>query len=405
MSVETIHNRSLSCHILVANIGSTSFKYRLYRRRRRTRPRRGADRAHRPARRRCPDYDTAIRVRSPTSPATAGPLGSLAELAAIGFKAVHAGPVSGARLVDDEVLAAMEEFAFFAPAHNPPYVAAMRSFRRVLPRTCRSSRCSRRRSSTACREAATTYAVPFEWQDELGRAPLRVPRRQPPGGRRARAGRCSGGRSATSPVTSAAAPAWPRSATASPSTRASACRRSRACRRTTACGDLDVFAALFVMKKRGLDPDAMARRARRPSRASPASAASAATSATSTRPPPRGNARARLALDVFVHADPPLPGRLPRGAGRRRRAHLLRRDRREQPGDPRGRVRRPRRVRHRARPGAQRGGARRSAHVDLRRRRACRPHRAGRRGADRGARDRRGGGTARPASREADHGR
>ena len=45
------------------------------------------------------------------------------DLAAIGFKAVHAGPLSGTRLIDEEVLRAMEEFSFLAPAHNPPYIA------------------------------------------------------------------------------------------------------------------------------------------------------------------------------------------------------------------------------------------------------------------------------------------
>src|SRR5258708_25121460 len=55
------------------------------------------------------------------------------ELAAIGFKAVHAQGVSGAQRVDDKVLAAMEAYADVAPAHNPPYVAAMRLLARELP--------------------------------------------------------------------------------------------------------------------------------------------------------------------------------------------------------------------------------------------------------------------------------
>ena len=48
------------------------------------------------------------------------------EVAAIGFKAVHAQGISGVQRVDDRVLAAMEESNDVAPAHNPPYVRAMR---------------------------------------------------------------------------------------------------------------------------------------------------------------------------------------------------------------------------------------------------------------------------------------
>ena len=52
---------------------------------------------------------------------------------AIGFKAVHGGPISGAVRVDDDVLEMMEQFADVAPAHNPIYISAMRSFREKLP--------------------------------------------------------------------------------------------------------------------------------------------------------------------------------------------------------------------------------------------------------------------------------
>ena len=59
----------------------------------------------------------------------------------------------------DELLAAMDAFSFFAPAHNPPYIAAMKAFRDALPgvRWSRSSRpfpthrWMRRRRPTRCR--------------------------------------------------------------------------------------------------------------------------------------------------------------------------------------------------------------------------------------------------------------
>src|SRR5262245_20367342 len=55
------------------------------------------------------------------------------ELAAIGFKAVHAQGITGVQRVDERVLAAMEAYADVAPAHNPPYVTAMRLLARELP--------------------------------------------------------------------------------------------------------------------------------------------------------------------------------------------------------------------------------------------------------------------------------
>src|SRR5262249_60079895 len=60
-------------------------------------------------------------------------LESPSELAAIGFKAVHAQGVSGVQRVDERVLSAMEAYADVAPAHNPQYVQAMRLLARELP--------------------------------------------------------------------------------------------------------------------------------------------------------------------------------------------------------------------------------------------------------------------------------
>ncbi len=58
---------------------------------------------------------------------TIGVIDSPNDIAAIGFKAVHAKDVSGVQLVDDMVLSAMDAFNHVAPAHNPPYSSAMRS--------------------------------------------------------------------------------------------------------------------------------------------------------------------------------------------------------------------------------------------------------------------------------------
>lgn len=86
---------------------------------------------------------------------------------AIGFKAVHGGPICGAVRVTDDVIATMEAFADVAPAHNPPYVAAMRALRAKLPAV----------PQVACFETAfhqtiplsrQVYAIPHEWTEDLG---------------------------------------------------------------------------------------------------------------------------------------------------------------------------------------------------------------------------------------------
>lgn len=53
----------------------------------------------------------------------------------VGFKVVHAKGVTGTQYLTDEVLKAMEDFNSVAPAHNPPYLAAIRLFRKAMPGT------------------------------------------------------------------------------------------------------------------------------------------------------------------------------------------------------------------------------------------------------------------------------
>lgn len=284
--------------ILVANIGSTSFKYRLYGDDDRVLARGHVERIGQPGSA-CPDYDTAIRQCLAELTREGGALARLEDLTAVGFKAVHAGPLGGARLVTDEVLAAMETFTFFAPAHNPPYVAAMRSFARVLPQTPLVAL-----FETAffddMSEAATTYAVPYEWREQLGvrrygfhgashrAASERVVALL---GRGVRHVSCHlGGSSSVAGVRDGVA--LETSFGISPQSGVPHNNR---------VGDLDVFAALFVMKQRGLDPDQMAKVL-----ASQSGLAGISGLSGDVRDleegAAAGNARARLALDVFVYA-------------------------------------------------------------------------------------------------------
>src|SRR5271155_399359 len=126
--------------ILVANLGSTSFKYRLYDMADERLLARGGVERIGSASSRC--FVEAGAVKEELQQAVAdhavavgyclqqlsepriGALKDPSELAAIGFKAVHAQGISGVQRVDDRVLAAMEAFADVAPAHNPPYMLA-----------------------------------------------------------------------------------------------------------------------------------------------------------------------------------------------------------------------------------------------------------------------------------------
>jgi acetate kinase len=91
----------------------------------------------------------------------------LSRLDAIGFKAVHGGPISGAVVVDDEVIATMQRFADVAPAHNPPYIAAMRAFSEKLPnvRQVAAFETAFHQTIPLSRQA---YATPYEWIEDLG---------------------------------------------------------------------------------------------------------------------------------------------------------------------------------------------------------------------------------------------
>ncbi len=135
--------------VLVANLGSTSFKYRLFEMADERQLARGGIERIGSSESRCvveigrerrelvahvPDHAAAVRqcLDQLTDPEI-GCLKDASEVSAIGFKAVHAGRISGVQRVTPEVLAAMEEMSGVAPAHNPPYIAAMRLLSEKLP--------------------------------------------------------------------------------------------------------------------------------------------------------------------------------------------------------------------------------------------------------------------------------
>ena len=65
----------------------------------------------------------------------AGCIDTLEEISCVGFKVVHAKGVTGVQYLTEDVLKAMADFNAVAPAHNPPYIAAIRQFQALMPNT------------------------------------------------------------------------------------------------------------------------------------------------------------------------------------------------------------------------------------------------------------------------------
>lgn len=290
---------------LIPNIGSTSFKYRLLDVCEESST--GAkvlaegrvERIGQPGGA-CAGYLDAVALCLAEIAGPGKPLAGLAEIDAVGFKAVHAGPRSEPQLIDESFLAAMEEFSFLAPAHNPPYVAAICAFQRELPRV----------PLVAVPEpfpyrqmdaAATGYAIPDAWRTEFG-----VRRYGFHGASHTAASERTGawlGRDDLRHISchlggSSSVAAFRNGIAVDTSFGASP---QSGLPQNNRVGDLDAFAVLHVMKKLGIGPDEMAALLGSKS-------GLAGVSGTSgdlrdlTAAAAAGNERASLAIEVFIRA-------------------------------------------------------------------------------------------------------
>ena len=169
--------------ILVANLGSTSFKYRLFDMTdQRQLARGGVERIGEAESRSqvdiggqtyetcstIPDHAVAVRqcLEQLTDPQS-GCLEDASEVSAIGLKAVHGGRFSGAQRVTPEVLDAMAEMNAVAPAHNPPYIATMRLLAEQLPEIPLVAVFETGFHATIP-ERNRQYAIPRKWATEYG---------------------------------------------------------------------------------------------------------------------------------------------------------------------------------------------------------------------------------------------
>ena len=146
-------------NILVANLGSTSFKFRLFRFD-------GAGAATLLAKggyERVTDYGKAIDDCL-AELQTGGHVRTSADLHGVGFKTVLGRNLTGCVRADARVIAALDGFKEIAPAHNPPYALGIQRFQEKLPGVPLVAL-----FETAfyqwVPEAASRYAVPQAWYE------------------------------------------------------------------------------------------------------------------------------------------------------------------------------------------------------------------------------------------------
>lgn len=144
--------------ILIANIGSTSLKWRLF-----DFSNSAEKLLHKGGFERVTDYPKAIEDCL-AQLKEAGAIASENELAAVGFKTVIAKDVTGCVRLDERVLKAMEAYNGLAPAHNPPYITGIRLFAERMPAVPLIGLFETAFYQFAP-EAMMRYAVPDSWHD------------------------------------------------------------------------------------------------------------------------------------------------------------------------------------------------------------------------------------------------
>lgn len=169
--------------ILIANVGSTSFKYRLFDMTDESvlaegRLERIGDTSSPVAHhigdhsveteQSLPDYPSAIRdVIAHLTDANTGVLSDLSELTAVGFKTVHMRGEAGTYRLTEDILQRMADYNDLAPAHNPPYIQAIRIFSELYPDLPLIG-LFEPAFHTTIPDYAYIYSVPYEWYEKHG---------------------------------------------------------------------------------------------------------------------------------------------------------------------------------------------------------------------------------------------
>ncbi len=167
--------------ILVLNLGSTSFKFKLYEMGEAetllatggvesvggtgTYSVRASGQVEKAACA-CPTHADALELCMAALTRLGLPV-NMRSLDAVGYKAVHGGSISGSQVVDEALMREMERMIPFAPAHNPVYLNMMRSVRERYPEITQIACFETTFHATVPLERAV-YGVPYEWVEEYG---------------------------------------------------------------------------------------------------------------------------------------------------------------------------------------------------------------------------------------------
>ena len=144
--------------VLIANLGSTSFKYRLFRM-----DDAGQEVLAKGGYERVSDYAAVIDDALATLQ-NDGVISSADEIDAVGFKTVLGKNLSGCVIADETCVRALEDFSAVAPAHNPPYANGIRQFAKSLPQA-RLVALFETAFYQWVPEARSSYALPKSWRD------------------------------------------------------------------------------------------------------------------------------------------------------------------------------------------------------------------------------------------------
>ncbi|MBN2376365.1 MAG: acetate kinase [Sedimentisphaerales bacterium] len=92
----------------------------------------------------------------------AGVIADINEISAVGHRVVHGGEeFTGSVVIDDKVIASIENFADLAPLHNPPNLTGIRAAQLKLPNVPQVA-CFDTAFHATIPEVAYTYALPYE---------------------------------------------------------------------------------------------------------------------------------------------------------------------------------------------------------------------------------------------------
>lgn len=94
-----------------------------------------------------------------------GVIGSTNEISGVGFKTIQAGEKNGSVLLTKDVTDAMESYSALAPAHNPPYLKCIYYFKEIMPATPLVG-VFEPGFHTEVPEYARIFGVPYEWYEK-----------------------------------------------------------------------------------------------------------------------------------------------------------------------------------------------------------------------------------------------